>query len=121
GLPYVRHDGRVNPASRADHDGTRLSQTINAAETLALAYFFTGRRAYADRAALLLRVFFIDTATRMNPNARYAQAVLGVTNGRGTGIIDTRLMPQLVDAARLLEATAAWTAHERAPLTAGAR
>jgi Highly conserved protein containing a thioredoxin domain len=67
-----------------------------------MAYFFTGQEKYASKASQLLRVFFIDSATRMNPNLNYAQAVLGVNDGRGTGIIDTRVIPQLVDAIRLL-------------------
>ena len=117
GVPYVRRDGEINPTSRRDHDGLRLQATIDAAEALALAHFFTGDRSYADRAALLLRVFFVDTATRMKPNLRFAQ----VNDGRGIGIIDTRHMPQLVDAIRLLEDTPAWTSADRRALTTWCR
>jgi unsaturated chondroitin disaccharide hydrolase len=102
GLPYIRRDGEMNPESRIDHDGIRFQVTEDAVNALAMAYFFTGQEKYASKAAQLLRVFFIDSATRMNPNLNYAQAVLGVNDGRGTGIIDTRVIPQLVDAIRLL-------------------
>jgi len=103
GLPYIRRDGVINPESRLDHDGLRFQAMGDAVNALAMAYYFTGEEKYAAKAANLLRVFFIDPATRMNPNLNYAQAVLGVTPGRGTGLIDTRNIPQLVDAIRLLQ------------------
>ena len=52
-------------------------------------------------------------ATRMNPNLRYAQAIHGVSTGRGTGIIDTI---HLVEVARALE-----RARRRAGLAATTR
>ena len=116
GLPFVNRDGEMNPESRKDHDGLRLQQTIARAHALALAWYLTGDARYAEGAAKHLRVFFLDTATRMNPNLNFAQAVLGVTEGRSFGIIDTRDMPELVDAVRLLEnarqggRSATWTA-----------
>ena len=103
GLPYVRRDGLVNPESRIDHDGTRFQAMADAVQTLALASYLSGRSAYADRATMLLRTWFVDSATRMNPNLRFAQAVLGVNEGRGIGIIDLRDVPALLDAIRLLE------------------
>jgi len=102
GLPYIQRDGIVNPDSRLDHDGVRLQTMIGSVEALSLAYYFTGKPDYARRAETLLRVWFIDSATRMNPNLNYAQAVPGIAEGRGIGIIDTRDIPRLVDAIRLL-------------------
>ena len=55
---------------------------------LAAAYKITGERKYADHAAAHLRAWFIDEATRMNPNLQYAQAIQGRFTGRGTGIIE---------------------------------
>ena len=109
GLPFIRRDGVMYPESRTDHDGTRLQKTITRIETLALAYYFTGAARYARGASKHLHVFFLDSATRMNPNLRYAQAVLGVNDGRGTGIIDSRTLPDLVDAVRLLDGAPGWS------------
>lgn len=103
GLPYVRRDGVMNPTTRVDHDGLRFQQMIGAVGTLALAHYFSADQRYARRAGSLLRVWFLDTATRMNPHLQFAQAIPGVTEGRGLGIIDSRHLPQLVDALRLLE------------------
>ena len=49
---------------------------------------------------LHLRAWFVDDATRMNPNLEYAQAIHGRFTGRGTGIIDTI---HLVEVARAIE------------------
>ena len=57
----------------------------------------------------------------MNPNLRFAQAVLGVTEGRSFGIIDTRDMPELVDAVRLLENAPGWTQRDTDGMTAWCR
>ena len=86
GLPYIRRDGVMNPQTRIDHDGLRFGAMTDAVEALALGYWFTGNERYATRAAFLVRTWFIDPATRMNPNLRFAQAILGVTEGRGIGI-----------------------------------
>ena len=121
GRPYVRRDGIMNPESRRDHDGLRLQVTIDRAHTLALAGWFSRDERYRAAAARLLRVFFVDSATRMNPHLRYAQAIPGVTEGRGIGIIDTRTLPQLADALRLLDGAPAWTASDRAAMQAWSR
>lgn len=108
-LPYIRRDGQMNPQSRIDHDGLRFLAMTDAVEALALAYWFIGDDRYAARASRLVRAWFIDPATRMNPNLRFAQAIPGVTEGRGIGILDLRHMPRLLDALRLIESSAAWT------------
>jgi hypothetical protein len=113
GLPFIRRDGEIYPESRLDHDGLRLQRTIARVQTLALAWYFTGEARYAQGAARHVRTFFLDTATRMNPNLRFAQAVLGRTDGRGIGIIDTRTLPDLVDALRILDAAPGWSAKDR--------
>lgn len=121
GLPYIRRDGNVNPESRIDHDGTRFQAMENAVESLALAYYFTGDEKYAEHGTKLLRTWFVDPATRMNPNLRFAQAIPGVAEGRGTGIIDTRNIPQLVDAVRLLQGSRSLSASDDAAIVGWCR
>lgn len=119
GRPYVRHDGKTNPQVReGDHDG--LGLTCSAVKTLGLAYWFTGDERYAAKAATLLRVWFLDPATRMNPNLQYAQAILGVNDGRGTGIIDSRGLVDLADGIALLAGSRAWQPADDAGLRAWA-
>lgn len=115
GLPYIRHDGKVNPESRHDEDSDhgRLSAMAKNVETLALAYYFTGNDDYADTAAKFLRVWFLDPATRMNPNLEFAQAIPGRNTGRGTGILEGRNISEAADAAELLAKSPAWTPSDR--------
>lgn len=120
GLPYIRRDGEKNPetTNEAVVDDLRLDRTIESAEVLALAYYFTGQERFAAGAARVLRTFFIDPATRMNPNLAYGQAIPGVTEGRGIGIIETRRLSGLVDALGLLDSADAWTDADDAGMRA---
>lgn len=109
GLPWIRRDGQTNPESKRDLDQPRVSALGSSVETLALAYWLSGEERYAARAALLLRTWFLDPATRMNPHLRYAQAVPGVAEGRGSGIIDSRSFIHVVDAVGMIAGSRSWT------------
>lgn len=100
GLPYIRRDGYRNPQNGIDRE--QLGGMINSVRILSIAWFFTGDEKYSERAAYLLRVWFIDPATRMNPHLEYAQGIPGITTGRGIGIIDVRGFYTLVDAISLM-------------------
>jgi len=108
GKPYIRRDGQVNPQRNTVGDAAALKGMIRSVDTLALGYYFTGHRPYAARAAKLLRVWYLDKATRMNPHLQYGQAIPGRCEGRGIGIVDTAGMYKVVDAAGLLAGSKAW-------------
>lgn len=110
GLPYVRHDGKVNPESRDPkaNDSPAIKLMGDNVETLALAYYFTGNETYAAGAAKVARAWFLDPATRMNPHLKYAQAIMGVNDGRGTGILEALNLSVAVDALGLLADSKAW-------------
>lgn len=116
GLPYVRRDGEVNPERDGMSDRKRLDDMIQTVTTLAAAYFFTDDERYAVRAAKLLRVWFVDDATKMNPHLRYAQAVPGHNQGRAAGIIETHNLPELIDAVGLLKSSPAWAKNDQVQL-----
>lgn len=112
GLPYVHRDGERNPEINKITDSRNLDQMESAVETLALAYYFKGDELYAAKATQLLRAFFLDPATRMNPNLQYGQFVPGVNTGRGIALIETRGLTRVVDAIGLLAGSKAWLASD---------
>jgi len=118
GLPYVRRDGETNPDSKRGTDAPVIVEMAGAVDTLAITYYFTGEERYAERAALLIRAWFLDPVTKMNPNFRYAQAVPGHNDGRGAGLIESRHFIKVVDAAGLLGGSRAWTDKDGQALAA---
>jgi hypothetical protein len=112
-LPYVRHDGKTNPEINGIKDHEELTQTNESARALALGWYLTGDERYAEHATLLLRSFFLDKATAMNPNLDYAQYVAGVNTGRDSGVLDARSLAMTVDAIGLLAGSKSWTAADQ--------
>jgi Alginate lyase/NPCBM/NEW2 domain/Melibiase len=113
GLPYIRRDGERNPEIDKITDHRVLDQLESAVETLAQAYYVTHKEEYAAKAASLLRAFFLDAPTRMNPNLQFAQAIPGVNTGRGIGLIETRGLTRVVDAIGLLAGSKSWTVADQ--------
>lgn len=107
GLPYVQRDGQTDPDNFNKHRDC-LRQLHDAVAALGAAYKITGDDRYAAKAAELLRVFFLDPATRMNPNLQYAQAIPGVSPGRSIGIIDTLRLIEIPRAVEIMEKSPAF-------------
>lgn len=115
GLPFVRRDGERVPGTRMyepdsdKYDRTRLQRVFDDSLTLALAHRTTGENAYAKHAAEIIRRFFIDPETRMNPHLKYGQVRMGHNGNEGapTGLIEMKDFYFLLDAARLLHEDAA--------------
>lgn len=88
GLPYIQRDGESNPDNFNSHRMLLRTMRTNLVH-LACAYQLTRNEKYAVRGVKILQEFFLDEATKMNPHLSYAQALPGICDGRGIGIIDT--------------------------------
>ncbi len=109
GRPYIRKDGERNPEINKLPDHDNLGRLASTVATLGLAYQLTYREEYANHAARLLRVWFLDPATRMTPHLQYGQGIPGINDGRGIGIIETRGLPEMLDGSLMMAGSQAWT------------
>jgi hypothetical protein len=112
GLPFIRHDGEVNPErDKFDHGPfERMSKNVN---TLALAFYFTGDEQYARRAVEQIRVWFFDDATRMNPSLKFSQIVRGRESElKSSGVLEGDRLRRVIDADGLLAGSKAWTSGD---------
>ena len=109
--PYIQRDGMSNPDNFIEHRRAlmRLSVQVPA---LVAAWKLTKDNRYAVHAAEHLRAWFVDERTRMNPNLQFAQAIHGITTGRGTGIIDTIHLVEVARAIEVMESSRALSAAE---------
>lgn len=117
GLPYINRDGHSNPELK-ELDRERLGETAERVTVLSLAYFFTRDEKYARKAVSLLRTWFLDEDTKMNPNLEYAQMIPGHNGGKGRcyGILDTYSFVQMLDAVALLEGSEAFDDEDSSAL-----
>ena len=100
--PYIRRDGMSNPDNFNAHRHALIRLSVQV-PSLAAAWLLTHENRYAAHAAGHLRAWFLDPTTLMNPNLQYAQAIHGITTGRGIGIIDTIHLVEVVRSIPTLE------------------
>lgn len=119
GLPYITRDGESNPELNK-LDRNRLGATANRVTTLALAWYFSGEEKYAQKATELIRTWFFNKDTRMNPNLEYAQMIPGHNGGKGRcyGVLDSYSFVEMLDAVKLLETSKSFTAKDAKELKA---
>lgn len=101
GGPYMQRDGMSNPGNFVAHRHALMQLSIQM-PALTAAYLITREERYATRAVEHLSAWFVNDATRMNPNLEYSQAIHGRFTGRGIGIIDTLHLVEVARAAATL-------------------
>ncbi len=111
GLPYVNRDGERVPGTRLyepesdKYDRTRLQRLFDDTSTLAMAWHFFNEDAFAEHGASLVRTWFLDPATAMNPNLEFAQVRMGHNQNKGnsSGIIEMKDLYFFLDAVRIIQ------------------
>ena len=101
--PYIRKDGLTNPENFIEHR-IRMRRLSMIVPNLVAAYIITNKKKYANKALEHVNAWFVNEATKMNPNMLYSQAIYGRVTGRGIGIIDAIHLVEVVKAMMLLEA-----------------
>jgi hypothetical protein len=112
GGPYIQRDGMTNPGNFVEHRRAMVRLSLHV-PALAAAWTLTRDRRYAAHAARHARAWFVDSATRMNPNLQYSQAIHGRVTGRGVGIIDTIHLVEVARALAVLDDSGALSAGDR--------
>lgn len=104
GLPWIRKDGQVNPQTReGSTDFETKEKVFHNTKSLAFASFFSDKKQYAEKALALIKVWFLNEATKMNPNLNFAQGIPGENSGRGIGIIEFADVTSILESIELLE------------------
>ncbi len=107
---YVRRDGKRVPGTRLyeplseRYDRTRLQRLFDDTFVLTLASLAHDEPEFARHAAMLVRVWFLEPETAMNPHLEYAQVRRGHNENKGSnsGIIEMKDLYYFLDAVRLL-------------------
>jgi len=116
GLPYIKKDGQRNPTYYDISDSQEIDKLEDASLSLALAYYFTKELKYANFASKLIKTWFLNPETRQNPHLNFGQGIPGLNTGRGTGIIETRDLFRVGDAAILIQNTPNWNTKDHEEL-----
>lgn len=114
--PYIQRDGLSNPDNFVAHRRLMMDMARDVG-ALAAAWKVTREERYAAAAVRHLRAWFVDAATRMNPNLLYAQAIKGRSTGRSIGVIDTLHLAEVALAVEALRGSKALTPETDAALT----
>ncbi|KAK1247668.1 hypothetical protein MKX07_000556 [Trichoderma sp. CBMAI-0711] len=115
GCPYIQRDGERNPEVDQYQDRVSVGKMFNSTYVLSLAWYYTGEKKYSQHAADILRTWFLDDKTAMNPNLEHAQIIPCANTGRSIGIIDfSQEYTNVVDAVAILNSGPApgWTKQD---------
>ncbi|WP_372753999.1 alginate lyase family protein [Mariniflexile sp.] len=114
GLPWIRKDGETNPDTQTDAvDRKRMATMTSGVKNLCLAYYFSNDERYAQKAASMLKTWFLEEATLMNPHLKFAQSVPGYSKGRSSGILDGKSISDVIpDALLILSKSSHWTKND---------
>ncbi|RRJ94596.1 alginate lyase [Opitutaceae bacterium TAV4] len=119
GMPWIRRDGHSNPDTKGPDYDKRLYTVMRIrVNALALAWFYSNPQdeRYAAKAADILRTWFIEPTTRMNPNFNYSSSLPGVYDGMAIGVIEGAELIGLLDSVKLLTTSQSWTPADNAAL-----
>jgi len=112
GFPYVRKDGFRNGEIEKISDRPYLNSLHYYLLRFCTLYALTNSEKYAEKSIEIIRKFFIDENTKMNPDLTYSGIVIGNSMDdlkiRGA-IIDTSILCRLPDFLELIKSSQSWS------------
>lgn len=109
GLPYIVRDGEINPESRTKYTDAGVKiKLCKDIKTLGLAYYYSHDDKYVTRANDIIRCFFINPETKMNPNFNHGQLAPGYNMGRSAGIIESSQFTEVMEGVTLISESEKW-------------
>lgn len=111
GMPYINRDGQRIPGTKLydpesdKYDRTRLQRLFDDTTMLAMAWKFFHDKRFAEHGASLIKTWFLNPDTKMNPNLNYAQVRMGHDRNMGSnwGIIEMKDLYFFLDAVRIIQ------------------
>lgn len=113
--PYIARDGRVNPDVRLLNAPAAINFAAQSILYNAVAYALQKTSAYSSAAVAFIDAFFLEPATKMNPNMNFGQVVRGPppkgSQGTFTGVLDLRGIVKIINGVAILKAAESpdWT------------
>ena len=101
----------TNPDNFIEHRNFLMKLSVQAS-ALAAAWKLTRDKRYSEHASAHVRAWFVNEATRMNPNLDYSQAIKGRSTGRSTGVIDSIHLVEVARAIPLLAQSGSLSASD---------
>ncbi|KAH7107235.1 chondroitin AC/alginate lyase [Auriculariales sp. MPI-PUGE-AT-0066] len=116
GCPWKEKDGVRNPAVDVGTDRQAIGSVCYSVPSLTFGWYFTNNSDYAIHAGNILRKWFINETTAMNPNLDHGQVITCSNTGRSIGVIDfSQMYTTVLDAVAVLNTGApGWTSSDAA-------
>ena len=104
GLPWVTRDGVINPVFySSDTDFNRTATFFEVIEVLSWAYYFSEDIRFAEKAIALIKTWYLNSETKVNPNINFGQRVPGAADGRKAGVQEWCNQSSVVTALQIFE------------------
>jgi Alginate lyase len=113
GLPYIGHDGIVNPEIYEIPDKKNFDEMIKMVKLLSITYYITRNDTYAFKASELIRSWFLNEDTRMNPNLNYGELNRGIKQINPSGIMAGRNITDVLESIHLIKYSNLWTERDQ--------
>jgi hypothetical protein len=113
--PFIRKDGLAYPGRFIKHREavSELGKTIS---TLTIAAVYSKEKKYTKAILEHIDAWFVKEESRMNSSLLYAQAIKGIVDGRGIGMIDLIVFINIANSIRLLEEKQLIASNELLPV-----